>query len=495
MQIHFDLNDVESYKLFLRVKALPKFRVVGHAAEFPDEYAALLGMKAGNQTSIPYDPLPSLFDYQRGTSALAIRKKKFAVFMDPGWGKTLVMHEFARYVLNVLPQSRCVLIVSPLMVIRQTIAEGKRFYGSDFNLEQISAAKLQDWLDVGPSRFGITNYESIREGLQPGRLGALLLDESQMLASHYGKWGGRLIRLGKGIDWKLCLTGTPAPNDRIEYANHAVFLDQFPTVNSFLSKYFINRGETQNRWELKPHALEAFYKSLSHWCFFMSNPATYGYKDNVGIIPPIHVHIHDVPLTPEQRELVGQMGGDMYGTPGGIVSRSKLGQVAKGNYKGRKIPTNKPAFIRSLVDSWPDESTIIWCLFNKEQDLLESFFPEAASIRGDTPQPVREKLIGDFQSGRNRVILTKPKILGLGLNLEIATRQVFSGLQDSYLSYYQGVKRSNRVGSTHPLNVHLPVTQVEYPMIESVLRKADRVQADTEIQERLFKENGYGVVV
>jgi hypothetical protein len=104
-------------------------------------------------------------------------------------------------------------------------------------------------------------------------------------------------------------------------------------------------------------------------------------------------------------------------------------------------------------------------------------------------------LIGDFQSGRNRVILTKPKILGLGLNLEIATRQVFSGLQDSYLSYYQGVKRSNRVGSTHPLNVHLPVTQVEYPMIESVLRKAGRVQADTETQERLFKENGYGVTV
>ena len=79
------------------------------------------------------------------------------------------------------------------------------------------------------------------------------------------------------------------------------------------------------------------------------------------------------------------------------------------------------------------------------------------------------------------------------MNLQVCTRQVFSTCQDSYEEFYQAVKRSNRVGSTRPLNVHLPVTELEAPMMENVLRKASRVEADTAEQERLFKEIGCGV--
>jgi len=66
---------------------------------------------------------------------------------------------------------------------------------------------------------------------------------------------------------------------------------------------------------------------------------------------------------------------------------------------------------------------------------------------------------------------------------------IFSGLQDSYEEFYQAVKRANRVGSTKPLNVHIVYTDIEAPMIETVLEKAKRVQHDTEQQEQLFKES------
>ena len=123
--------------------------------------------------------------------------------------------------------------------------------------------------------------------------------------------------------------------------------------------------------------------------------------------------------------------------------------------------------------------------------MLVKRFPTAASIDGSTPMDVRLSLIEDFKAGRRKVMISKPKVLGYGLNLQIATRQVFSGLQDSYESYYQAVKRSNRYRSTKPLNVHIPITDVERPMIETVLAKAHRIQGDTEEQERLFKEFGY----
>ncbi len=309
------------------------------------------------------------------------------------------------------------------------------------------------------------------------------------MKSHYGKSGQHLLRIGAGLDWKLCLTGTPAPNDRIEYANHAVFLDRFPTVNAFLARYFVNRGQTDNRWELKPHALRPFVRSISDWCVFMANPGTYGFKDNAAGMPPIHVHVHDVPLTDDQAGRVHQAGGDMFGTPGGITSRAKLAQLAKGRSNGEDVATNKFTFVRGLVDSWPDESTIIWCRFNAEQEKVAATFPGCANLSGDTPEHEREQLVDDFKAGRRKVMVSKAKILGFGLNLEIATRQIFSTCQDSYEEYFQCVKRSNRVGSTRPLNVHIPVTSVERAMVENVLRKSARVQADTEEQEAIFKES------
>lgn len=490
MQLTFDPSSPESYRLFLKVKSLPTYRIRGRVAEFPDEYADRLGVQPSSGAHAAYKPKKGLFDYQAAIAETAIDRQRFAVFADPGLGKTFILAEFARHCLRVLPKSRRVLWVNPDMVTEQSRSELARFYNGDLMPEIVRAANLQEWLNGDGKRFGITNFEALKRGLKRGQLGALLVDESSVMKSHYGQWGRRLIDLGKGLNWKICATGTPAPNDRIEYGNHAVFLDQFPNTNAFLARYFINRGQTQDRWVLKPHALEPFYRSLSHWCIFLTNPATYGWKDNVGNIPPIHCNISEVEMTDEQRELVRGMYGQMFVTdPGGITKRGKLSTIAKGFIgKKRVVATRKYEAIAELVNSWPDESTLIWCSYDREQDALEATFPDAASLRGSTRREVRLEAIDAFKSGERKILVSKAKILGFGLNLQRATRQVFSTLKDSYEEYFQCVKRSNRVGSTRPLNVHIPVMDIERPMIETVLRKADRVQHDTETQERIFRK-------
>lgn len=490
MEILLDLNSIESYRQFLEIKKLPSYSITGRVASFPDEYADRLGLAAETKVPDDYTPLPVEHDYQTAIVKIALQKGKFAIFADCGIGKTLMFLGWSRHVATQIADDKCVLIVSPLMVVGQTIEEARKFYGEELDIKQIHASELADWLVHGKGKIGITNYEAIRDGLPRGRLGGLVLDESSMLKSHYGKWGVRLIRLGKGLDWKLCCTGTPAPNDRIEYANHAVFLDAFPTTNAFLARFFVNRGQTQERWALKDHAIEGFYRALSHWAIFLTNPVTYGWTDlDTSTIPPIHVHTHHVPLTPEQTKIVCDTTGALFAHKiGGITNRASLGSIAKGWFKGMDVPTNKPGFIKDLVAQWPDESTIIWCMYNREQELLEQTFPEAASIKGETPHEDRVGKIHEFKTGAVKVLLSKPKILGFGLNLQVATRQVFSGLADSYEAFYQAVKRSNRIGSIHPLNVHIPITDIEEPMVANVLRKAKMVQRDTEEQERIFKQ-------
>lgn len=492
MRQNIDTGSMEDYEKFLRIKGLPKFSFIGRTAEYPDEYAELVNStKCEPELSqTAYEPLAGLFDYQEGIARLAIRKRKFAAFVEPGYGKTLIYGEYARHVLKVLPKHQKILMFAPLMVVTQTIQEYAKFYGTSLPIEQIKSRDLTAWDRSGSSRFGITNYEALKDEISLKNVGALICDESSCIRSFSGKHAQKLIELGKGIDWKLCGTGTPAPNDRIEYANHAVLLDHYPTVNSFLARFFVNRGETSGRWELKPHAVKPFYHALSHWCIFLTNPATYGWKDNAGTLPPINIHIHDVPLSGEQREMVMARTGDLFGIDaGGMTGRSALGQISKGSFQGRKIETNKPAFIRKLVDSWPTKSTLIWCIYNAEQETMERAFPDAHSIDGATKYEDRIRMVDDFKAGRNKVLISKADVLGFGLNLQIATKMVFSGIEDSYESFWQCVKRANRVGSTEALDVHLPITAVERPMMENVLKKAKRVQADTEEQERIFKES------
>jgi hypothetical protein len=475
---------MDGYRRFLRIKQLPSYRFSGSVASYADEYAGIM-----DHVESDYQPSPFAFDYQADGVRMSLAKKKFALFADCGLGKSLIYFEYARHLQKIRP-TKSSLIITPSMVVPQMLAEFEKFYGE--KIIAVSAANLASWLAETRGEIAVTNWEALKQGLNGDNLASLILDESSVLKSHYGKYGQAVIELGAGVEFKLCGTGTPAPNDRIEYANHAVFLDRFPTVNSFLARYFINRGQTQERWALKPHALKPFYRSLADWSIFLVNPATYGWKDNCATLPPIHVHIHDLDMTESQNEAVRNLTGKMFATdPGGITSRSAFSRIAKG-IDGQE--TVKYEFIRSLVDSWPGESTIIWCWYNTEQDILEKVFPDAASIQGATPMDKRIELIDDFKAGRRKVLISKPKVLGFGLNLQIATRQVFSSLIDSYEQYYQAVKRSNRIGSTKPLNVHIPILDVERPMVETVLSKASMVMADTLEQERIFKELASEVV-
>ena len=486
MQITLNPRSIEDYRKFCQIKRLPAYAIRGRLATIPNQYADRLGETisiAHSQTRMPN----CLFDYQRDITQMAIEKQKFAIFADCGLGKSLMLLTYARHVYELIGKSRRILILTPPMVVRQLVQEAARFL-PDLTCEVVKAATLQEWLASPGEAIGICNYEALKKDTHQGCLGALILDEASILKSHYGNYGSICIRLGRGLDWKLTATGTPAPNDRIEYANQAVFLDRFPTINSFLARFFINRGQTQERWELKAHALKPFYRALSDWSIFLTNPSVYGWKDNCGTLPPIHTHIEHVELTDDQRGWVNDHLKSLIATrAGGIQSRGSYGQVAKGNWKGKKFESNKPEFIKSLIGKWrDDESTLVWCLYDDEQAGLYSIL-ECESLDGKTPIEKRIEAVERFKATESRVLISKPRILGFGLNLQVATRQVFSGLQDSYEQFYQCVKRSNRIGSTKPLNVHIPVTELEEPMIETVLRKAHRVEQDTIEQEQLFK--------
>ena len=96
----------------------------------------------------PADLSPVLFDFQRAITSWAIRKGRAAIFADCGLGKTLMQLEWARHAGGTC------LIVAPLTVSEQTIAEGHML---GLNVNRARAAS-----DIAPGGLNIANYERIR---------------------------------------------------------------------------------------------------------------------------------------------------------------------------------------------------------------------------------------------------------------------------------------------------------------------------------------------
>lgn len=99
--------------------------------------------------------------------------------------------------------------------------------------------------------------------------------------------------------------------------------------------------------------------------------------------------------------------------------------------------------------------------------------PEAIEVRGSMKPDEKEERILSFVRGQSRILLTKPSIAGMGLNLQHCARMAFTGLSFSFESYHQAVRRCWRFGQKRPVHVHVAMADTEQSIIETISRKAD----------------------
>lgn len=92
-------------------------------------------------------------------------------------------------------------------------------------------------------------------------------------------------------------------------------------------------------------------------------------------------------------------------------------------------------------------------------------------MTGSDTDEHKEKAIIGFLEGRYRVLVSKPKIAGLGLNLQHCADMAFVGLSDSYEQLYQSIRRCYRFGQTKPVNVHVITAETEGAVVSNIKRK------------------------
>lgn len=508
--------DLEAYEMFLRCKTLPEFNLDycwqsdSYTMTAPARFASMLGVKADRERrpNLPFNP--ELFDYQFFFTDVALEAKRYALWFDTGLGKTAVGLEFARQVAH--RTGGRVLIVTPLNILEQWRDEARHFYGEGLQIEHLdSRAHLRQWCD-GPAdgRIAITNPEKFipRDGedqkvSEVNKLAGVVLDESSLLKSGGGviKWA--MIHSCRGVEYKLSLTATPAPNDTMEYASQASFLEKLRSEGDVLWTYFIR--DKQGNWKVKDHARDAFYRFMSSWSCYLRNPANYGFADNLKGLPAPEILIHRIEPTPEQLDIARYIARDdgqglLFGADKmGVVGRAEASQAAKGfrYLKGgsgsyREIESRKPAFVADLIrqEVAAGRQVLVWTLFDAETEILAGHLfdvPGIEYLTGKVKKDDRIPMIERFRKGETRVLVSRASMLGFGLNFQFCTSMVFSGFSDSYEQYYQAIRRIYRYGQKETVRIHIPyIKELEGVIWDNIQDKQAAWERDTDQMEAAY---------
>lgn len=399
-----------------------------------------------------------LFDWQKDIVVWACRKGRAAIFLDTGLGKTFIQLEWAR-LLN-----KHTIIIAPLSVARQTVREARKI---DLNIQYVRSQS-----DVKTNnKIWITNYE-MAEQFDYSKFGAVVLDESSILKSVGGKTRQKLTELCRDIPYRLCCTATPAPNDYIELGNHTEFLGICRT-SEMLAMFFINANKEHTivvdgkayrkkgtnkggtEWRLKHHAEKPFFEWLSSWAITMTKPSDLGYDDDGFNLPPLN--IKPIFVHSDYKPVDQLFFTELHG----ITDRVK---VRKSTVNG-KIDELKKLITRDS-GQW-----IIWCGLDNESKEATNAISDAMEVKGSDSLEYKIKTLEDFQDGKVRILVVKPKIAGFGMNFQNASNMVFLGLNDSWETYYQCIRREWRYGQKQPVNVYLIMHDVEVEIHQNILRK------------------------
>jgi len=415
---------------------------------------------------------PLLFKFQNACVRWAVRLGKAALFEECGLGKTLQQLEFARLVTQHTGGKA--LIFAPLAVADQTIDEALKL--------GLTVPYVKDQSEVGDNAIVITNYERL-ENFEPDEFVCVVLDESSILKGFSGKTKAALIRAFKATPYKLCCTATPSPNDITEIGNHAEFLG-IKTQAEMQSTWFVNDAGDTGTWVLKGHAEKDFYRWLTSWAVFISNPSDLGeeYAVDGYDLPKLNIIEHRL-QAPQASIDRAWANGELF--PNDRPSSTGMHKVKRESLSERVETSNQ------IVSDDRNGTWAIWCDTNYEADELVKAFPEAVEVHGSQNPELKRDLLHQFSKGEKPMIISKAEIAGYGLNWQHCHNMIFVGLSYSFEKTYQAMRRCWRFGQEHEVNAHLIYAETEGNIMVTLNHKQEEFKKLQAKMNEAMHENGF----
>lgn len=409
-----------------------------------------LGDRHGFEPLWMPDCLSGDFAFQGHLTSWAIRRGRAALFADTGLGKTIMQLVWAENVVK--KTNRPVLILTPLAVGRQTVAEAQRF--------GIDAVRCPDGKIPAGALILVTNYQRLHY-FDPADFAGVVCDESSVLKNFDGKTRAAVTEFLRTLPYRLLCTATAAPNDEFELGTSSEALGELghqDMLGRFFRQQLAARGTVgwgHDTFVLRKHAERDFWRWVCSWARAVRKPSDLGFDDGPFLLPPLTTREHSV-------SVMQKAPGFLFSLPAVTMSEQRDEErrsVRERCEKAAELSTGK-------------DPAVCWCFRNDEADLLESLIPDAAQVSGSDSDEAKEEKLVAFASGQVRVMVTKPKIAGYGLNWQHCNQQVFFP-SHSFESYYQAVRRCWRFGQKRPVTVDIVTTEGVAGVMDNLRRKSE----------------------
>ena len=430
--------------------------------EFLEKKKHLIGDFGFNPTFFP----DIAFDFQKYIIEKAIKKGRMAIFADTGLGKTLIQLSIAQNV--VLKTNKRVLILTPLAVGFQFVKEA----------EKIGVPEVYQTLKGELNgKIIICNYERLHY-LNSNDFEAVILDESSILKNFDGKIKNQINAFIKKVKYRFLSTATPAPNDYIEFGTSSEALGYLPYMD-MLQRFFRNNEnnirpqEIGNKWYLKPHAKDDFFSWLNQWSLTVKYPSDLGFSNERHILPCLTENTHIV-----ENKNNWVINGQIMLFNGIARTMSEVREEQKGTVKER---------CEKAFELANGKTSVYWCHFNDEGNLLDELDNEAVQIKGGDSIEKKEEILLNFADGNIKRLITKPKITSFGLNWQHCNHTVYFPTW-SYEQYYQAIRRFWRFGQTKEVLVDLVVSDGQQRVLDALKYKTEKAKEFNESIRNAIKK-------
>jgi hypothetical protein len=399
-----------------------------------------------------------LFDFQRALVEWSVRKGRAAFFADCGLGKTPMQLVWAENIVR--KTNKPVLILTPLAVAAQTIAEADKF-----GIEAYRPTPV-----VVHTGINVLNYEQL-EHYDATQFAGVVCDESSILKSFDGQRKAAITEFMRRVPYRLLCTATAAPNDYIELGTSSEALGYMGYMD-MLTRFFTNKeSHAYKRWgggrddyRLKGHAQESFWRWVCSWARACRKPSDLGFENDGFILTKLHENQTLIKATRPREGLLFDLEATNFHEERELTRRTI---VERCEAVAAKVASHKVS--------------LVWCHLNDEGDLLEKLIPDSIQVSGDDTNESKEAAIQWFTNGKGRrTLISKPRIFGWGLNLQHCNHVTYFPTH-SYEQYYQAVRRCWRFGQKRPVTVDIVGTDGDKRVMDNLRRKslaADKMFVD-----------------
>ena len=397
------------------------------------------------------DQLPDcMFDFQRDLVAWALEIGRAGIFADCGMGKTIMELVFGDQVVR--RTNKPALLLTPLAVGHQVVAEGERF--------GIETSRSRDGKHSG-SGIVVSNYEQLHR-FDPSDFAAVICDESSSIKNFKSARKKEVVEFMRRMPYRLLATATAAPNDFWELGTSSEALGVMG-FRDMITKFFkMEQAGGQHAWgrtkyRFRGHAERPFWSWVCSWARAVRKPSDLGYSDDAFVLPDL-IEREFIVNTEKTRD------GLLFAMPARSLQeqreerRNSIGERCD---KAAELATQK------------DGPCVLWCELNDEGDELERRIDGAVQVKGSMSDEAKEEALKAFSDGEIRHLITKPKIGCWGLNWQHCSDVVMFPSY-SFEQYYQAVRRCWRFGQRKPVHVNLVVNEGEIGVLKNIRRKSEQ---------------------